>query len=167
MLRRQARCHRGVGGGLPKCKEGGHVLQPDGAPLLTHLQPLPPWPARASQGPPSWWPPSTFQTPRRHLPAPPPPLRTSGDQPPSPEARPGSGPLPSLPAAPWGTVAGAPTEAPLSPPNPSDRDRLKQKLIRDDKWRRAGRRLGRRGGGGGFVRHYFVTARLLRGRESE
>lgn len=51
VLRRRARCHRGVGGELPKCAEGGHLLQPDGAPLLTHLQSLPPRQPLASRGP--------------------------------------------------------------------------------------------------------------------
>lgn len=28
--------------GLPKCSKGGHLLPPDGIPLISHLQPLPP-----------------------------------------------------------------------------------------------------------------------------
>jgi len=161
VLRRRARCHRGVRGGLPKCTEGGHLLQPDGAPLLTHLQPLPPQPAWASRGPF----PDGLRAPSRHRgdasPPPPPPLRTSGDQPLSPKARPGSGPLLSL----W-LLRGVQWPAPhggltLDSTQATGTDKNKNRIGAINGGEQDVRR-GRGGGGDGSV-HCFVTAPLLRG----
>lgn len=160
MLRRWARCHRRARGGLPKCAEGGHLLQPDGAPPLSHLQPLPPQPAWASWGPL----PDGLRAPSAHRrnasPPPPPPLRTPGDQPLSPEARLGSGPLPSLwllHGAQWPAPHGGPT---LDSTQATGTDKNKNRIRAINGGEQDARLCC---GGDGFVHHCFVTAPLLRG----
>lgn len=153
MLRRRARCHREVGGELPKCAEGGHRLQPDGAPLLTSAFPSPP---AAAGGP--------FLMASEHLPD------TWGDAVP-PLLRP-SGP-PGTSHCPWepgrqrpsqfpldfsvGVVASIPTEAPLSI-QPKRQGQIKKKKTQGDKWRGA----GRGGGDDGGLHGTSVAAPLLR-----
>jgi hypothetical protein len=117
------------GGGLPKCEEGGHLLPPDGAPLL------------------SLWPPSTLLTPGETLPHPPS----------TPQDLQGPATVPGSQAEQWpsqfpfdfsvGAVASTPQRL-HSQLSPSDRDRFKNKnQIKGDKWRGAGR-CGDGGGGG-------------------
>lgn len=137
--------------------EGGHLLQPDGVPLLLHLQPLPPQQALDQLGAPSLWPPSTLLTPGETLPHP--LLRPSG--------------LPGTSHHLWkpdqvaaflfpsdfsvGVQWPAPPRGFHSQQNPSERDRLKKKSqIKGDKWRGA-----RRGGAHSGLVRSFVTAPLL------
>lgn len=93
----------------------------------TYTPATPSPPASLGQlGAPSWWPPSTFRTPRRRLPAPssaPQDLRGPATV---PTGQAGQWPTPIPQASPWGAVASAPRR-PHSPLNPSKRDRLKQK----------------------------------------